>query len=343
MLKAQYKKEMESIAPRSGFEEDTVALLTQGVAPQSKEENFMVSKISKRSKILIAIAAAAFFMVSTVFAAVALLRPDEVANTFGEASIAEAFRSDDAVAINQSIKSDDYTFTLMSIVSGRNLDDYELDADEERSYVVLAISKNDGTSFDPADSNPVMISPLVDGFEPWRLNIFSLDAYCLDTTADGVRYWLISTDSLECFADHRIRLAVYDGMVPSPEVFTIDDNGVIDYNEGYTGTRAMFDLPLDPAKADPAAAAALMEAYENDASGSESDGDAASLDDDMQSAAVEYLIQGENAGMIDSIDGITGDIVSKFTIEQADGVVVEKYIVRSDDGCHEYHIVADGE
>lgn len=254
MISSQYKREMENIVPHSGFEEDTIAFLDRAVDPQHKEDKKMRNK---RMKIMIPAVLAALLLTSTVFAAVMFLRPDEVAEAFGETAMADAFRSEEAVVIDQSQQSNGYTFTLMGIVSGEHLEDIRTDAGE-RSYVVLSIEHTDGTPFAPEDDCPVTITPLIDGYEPWKLNVYSLDAYRMDTTADGIRYCLIATDSLEPFADHRVCLAVFDGIAPGANVFAMDENGVIGYNDDYTGTKAMFDLPLDAAKADPTAAEALI-------------------------------------------------------------------------------------
>ncbi len=266
MIKSQYKREMENIVPHSGFEEDTVAFLIQAVGPQNREEKTV---IKKRSAVLIAVIAAVFLMTSTVFAAVAFLRPDEVADTFGETAVAEAFRSEDAVVINRSIRSNGYNFTLMGIVSGEGLEGIRADG-EERSYLVLSIEQTDGTPFAPEDECPVTITPLINGFEPWRMSIYSLDAYRMDTTAEGIRYCLISTDSLEIFADRGVCIAVFDGIAPSTSVFAMNEDGVVGYSDSYNGTKAMFDLPLDTAKADPAAAAELVAKWEAECAGEDS-------------------------------------------------------------------------
>jgi len=161
-------------------------------------------------------------------------------------------------------------------------------------YVVLSIEHTDGTPFVSEDDCPVTITPLIDGYEPWRLNIFSLDAYCMDTTEGGIRYCLVSTDSLEIFANHRVCIAVFDGFVPSPDVFTINEDGVIGYNDSYTGAKAMFDLPLDPAKADPAAAAALVadrEAERFGANGTTSSDDDSAFSEEATGATTASSIQ----------------------------------------------------
>ena len=254
MIKSQYKREMGRIVPRPGFEEDTVAFLERAVNSQHKEETNMKSK---RMRFLIPALAAAVLLTSTVFAAVMLLRPDEVADAFGQTAVAEAFRSGDSVVVNESSQSNGYTFTLMGIVSGEHLDGIRTDAGE-RSYVVLSIGHTDGTPFAPEDECSVTVTPLIDGCEPWQWNLYSLDTYRMDTTADGIRYCFLSTDSLEKFAGRRVCIAVFDGLVPGTNVFAMDEDGVIGYSDSYTGTKAMFDLPLNAEKADPAAVAALL-------------------------------------------------------------------------------------
>ena len=77
--------------------------------------------------------------------------------------------------------------------------------------------------------------------------------------ADGVVYYLLDTQSLEMFADHTVYLAFYQGFLPSRELFSMAEDGSIAFAEGITGPHALFTLPLDESKADPAAVEDFLE------------------------------------------------------------------------------------
>lgn len=288
----QYKNQMNRINPRSSFEAETAALLCDAAGARHREENILMKK---KYKITLALAAAIVLLTGTVFAASALLRADEVADMFGESAIAEAFRSDDAVVINESQQSGEYIFTLLGIVSGEGLDDCGVDVDCARSFVVLSIAYADGREFTQLDSRPpVTVSPVIDGYEPLKVSIYSLNSYRLDTVSDGVIYCLIATDSLEIFTDHTVRIAVFDGIAPGSDIFTMGADGEIKYSEGYNGHRAMFELPLDSSKADPEAAAEFIRQIDAQWTATDDSADSA--------AAIDAEIIGQLEAQRDSTD-----------------------------------------
>ena len=60
------------------------------------------------------------------------------------------------------------------------------------------------------------------------------------------------------FADHTVRFAIYEGSgVPDTDIFSMAEDGTISLRENAVG--ALFTLPLDESKADPAAAQAFVE------------------------------------------------------------------------------------
>ena len=55
-------------------------------------------------------------------------------------------------------------------------------------------------------------------------------------------------------------MAFYEGFAPNNTIFTVAEDGSIAFADGFTGVHALFTLPLDPSKADPAAADAFLAA-----------------------------------------------------------------------------------
>ena len=70
-------------------------------------------------------------------------------------------------------------------------------------------------------------------------------------------YYLFDTRNLEMFADHTVYFAIYEGGVPDPATFPTAEDGTISLAEDMEG--ALFTLPLNESKADPAAARAFVE------------------------------------------------------------------------------------
>lgn len=223
-------------------------------------------KNKKTIKVLIAAAAALMLMTTTVFAISALLSPAQVAEQTGNQEIAEAFRSENAVLINETVTAGDYTITLLGMTSGQELQIInDMPVEAERSYVVVSVERNDGVPIDPenellapSQENSITFSPLVEGWAPHYVNAWSLSCGAHGTTVDGVRYYLFDYANLEMFADRTVYLAVYEGFAPTIDIFTMSDDGTISYADGYEGVRVMFTLPLDPSKADPEAARQLL-------------------------------------------------------------------------------------
>lgn len=258
----EYRRQLDRVTFSPDFEPRTVQLMAK--AAEEKEPVSMNKK--KTLKIIIAAAAAVALMTTTVFALSALLSPAQVAEQTGQNEIASAFRSEDAVLINETITAGDYTVTLLGMTSGQALHYInDMPAEADRSYVVVSVERKDGTPIDPMDEilapsgeNSITFSPLVEGWAPHHVNAWSLSCGAHGTTVDGIRYYLFDYANLEMFADRTVWLAIYEGFAPGTDIFTMAEDGTIFYADGYEGVRAMFTLPLDPAKADPEAAKQLL-------------------------------------------------------------------------------------
>lgn len=93
-------------------------------------------------------------------------------------------------------QSGDYTIQILGITSGKNLSGF-VDVDDGRSYIIGAISKTDGTKFD--DYADIQMSPLVSGYETWKVNIFTLDSGKSEFISDDnlTDYFVYECDTLE--------------------------------------------------------------------------------------------------------------------------------------------------
>lgn len=254
----KYKAQIDSISFRKGFEDDVIRMMRRAAA--TKEEKAMSKKKTIRIAVIAAIIIAMF--TTTVFALPLLLSPKEVANRAGQYSVAQAFESGDAIAVNKSITADGYCITLHGMTSGKSLVSINEELrEEDRSYIVISVARTDGTPITVEDEL-FWISPLVSGYETWIVNAWSLGTSASGIYDNGVVYYLYDCASLEIFANRTVYIAIYEGsMVPSPEIFVMSADGSISYRDDYKGIRGMFTLPLDPEKADPDAAAKLLEEY----------------------------------------------------------------------------------
>lgn len=258
----KYRKQFESVIFSPDFEQRTVQLM----AKVAEEKELVSMKSNKTIRILIAAAIAVAILTTTAFALSALLSPAQVAEHTGQYDIADAFRSDEAVLLNDSVSAGDYTITLLGMTSGKALQYINgMPAEVDQNYVVISVVRNDGTpiSIDenilaPSGSGSISFSPLVEGWAPHLVNAWSLNCGAHGTTVDGIRYYLFEYSGLELFADHTVYIAIYEGLAPSTNIFTMSEDGTISYAESYEGVRAMLTLPLDPAKADPKAATQLL-------------------------------------------------------------------------------------
>lgn len=259
MNRDRYHAGFDGIQFRKEFEEETVQLLLEAAGQQQeKERSSMKVKHFKKTALIAAVLAVA---VMATAAAVNLLHPAQVAEYMGHSELADAFNSEDAILLNESKEFGDFTVTLMGVTSGAHLSDVYEDADASRSYIVAAMSRTDGEAIDYDGLQNIMVTPLVSGYQPWEVNNFTLGGGYQSVIADGMRtaYYIFECESLEVFADHTIYLACYEGMAPSSDMLQMAQNGSISFLDSYAGPHALFTLPLDPAKANPEKAAAIVD------------------------------------------------------------------------------------
>ncbi len=254
MKREDYRRAFDQIPFSPDFEARTQALLHQRARELEKEPEIM-KFTSLKKKFAVAAATVAALAVS-VSAAVLLLSPAQVAERSGQPALAAAFGSADAVRVEETKTVGDYNVTLQGLVSGQGLTDYSAEVDGSRTYVVLSIDRRDGA---PLTEVPyeLAFTPLIRGYNAWSVNAWTLGGGWTAFAENGTGYYLFETESVEMFADQTVYFAVYEGMAPSTEQFEMHEDGSITMREGVVG--AMFTLPLDASKADPAAAKALVD------------------------------------------------------------------------------------
>lgn len=255
MTREEYRAAFDSISFSADFQERTKALLNQEQRRTAEKENEPMH-MRKTGKTAILIAAVVAALTLSVSAAVLLLTPAQVAEHVEAPLLAEAFESEGAVLLDETVESGDYAITLAGLVSGKGLS-WSQDADESHTYAVLYLRRLDGTPLETQtfDFTAYTLTPLVAGCHPSAVNNWTLGSSATGFAQDGVYYYLLDTHDLGIFADHTVYLAFYEGSsCPSKDSFDVTEDTVA-FADGFAGkTRALFELPLDPAQADPAAA-----------------------------------------------------------------------------------------
>ena len=208
----------------------------------------------------------------TGYAAVKYLSPDKVATEFENDTLADAFQGKDALWINDTKEANDYSVTLMGVVSGKKLNAHPIVQNEkvvtDSTYMVISIEKSDGTAMpkpEEEDFTRFLISPLIKGENPYSVNIFSMANGCGCTTQDGIQYYLLECNNLEVFAKQGVQLAVTDASVISDETYSFDeDTKVVSSNKKYAGVNLLFDVQFPEEKADSSKAKELLKQWSGD-------------------------------------------------------------------------------
>ena len=132
----------------------------------------------------------------TVYAAWKYLNPKEAATEVGDQKLADAF-GDKGTAIEHECQTENgYKVTMLGVVSGKNISDNLITDDngtilENRSYIVTAFSKEDGTAFEESEDNKVgqfYVSPYIKGQDPAKVNIYHMDGVCHSFIKNGIYY-----------------------------------------------------------------------------------------------------------------------------------------------------------
>lgn len=217
---------------------------------KSEELNMSKKSFSVKRTVLL-VAAIVCLIGTTVFAAYHLMSAKDVANTLGDTKLAASFENSNYPV--ETVTDGKYTASILDVVSGENLSDFKgsaWDIVPERTYAVVAIEKADKTPMTIGE--PIMVTPLIQGLKPWEYNIASMHGSYTENVIDGVLYRIIEMDSIECFANQKIYIAITDSMFISNEHFAIEENsGKITAKEEYNGTNILFELDVDKSKPNP--------------------------------------------------------------------------------------------
>ena len=256
MNRRDYRAAFDAVDFSADFEERTLQKLA--AVRQASEKEQIIMPMNRVKKTALLIAAAVALLAVSVSAAVVWLTPAQVADRVEEPLLAEAFQSEDAIVLDESVTAGDYQITLAGMVSGEDLSvptDYNGEIINDRTYAVFRVARADG---EPLTDYPnLSYSPLVDGYHVRCVNAWTLGTTTQQFIEDGVIYCLFDCRNLEMFADHPVRFAIYEGGITNTDLFSMAEDGTISLRESVVG--ALFTLPLDESKADPAAAQAFVE------------------------------------------------------------------------------------
>ena len=216
-----------------------------------REEPVMTKRNCNFKKILIIAAAALCVIGTSVFAAFHLMSAKETVNALGDSKLAQYFSKQGSVS--DTVTDGSYKATVLGIASGENLSEFKSsswDMFPERTYVVVAIEKADGSAMTFDDS--ILVTPLIQGLNPFQYNIFTMNGGCISDIIDGVLYRIIEFDSIEYFADREVYMAVLSEAFINNKSYSYDDaTGEITPVNDYNGTNILIKLKLDKSKADP--------------------------------------------------------------------------------------------
>lgn len=256
MNRQDYRAAFDAVDFSADFEERTLQKLA--ALRQASEKEQIIMPMNRVKKTALLIAAAVALLAVSVSAAVVWLTPAQVADRVEEPLLAEAFQSEDAIVLDESVTTGDYQITLAGMVSGEDLSvptDYNGEIINDRTYAVFRVARADG---EPLTDYPnLSYSPLVDGYHVRCVNAWTLGTTTQQFIEDGVIYCLFDCRNLEMFADHPVRFAIYEGGIPNTDLFSMAEDGTISLRESVVG--ALFTLPLDESRADPEAARAFVE------------------------------------------------------------------------------------
>ena len=239
--------------------------LNQKILNQAKEREEMKRRKKWVPGIVFSLVFALAAGTGVVYAAYRLLTPEQTAEKIGDKKLAQAFSGEDAVNINETQHFEKYDVTLMGIASGEDIAECVTEKNGEilndRTYIVTAVSRTDGTPMPENAADEAygdmrfFVSPLIQGCNPALVNVISMDGVYTEFIQDDVLYRLTECSNIEIFADRTVYLCVSDGDLYNEEAYNYDEStGEITRAEDYKGVNALFELPLDPALADPEAA-----------------------------------------------------------------------------------------
>lgn len=255
-MENKIKKSYKNISPTDEQKDRILSnILNSNVTVNSNNTKVIRKEFfMKRKSIVAAIIIICILTVSvTTYAAFKWLNANQVTQKMGHDKLSEALAKKYGKSENQIqvMKGDKITAHYLGFVSGKKLiDDFEVNI--EKSYIITAISKNDGSKL-TYDEN-IIVTPFIKGINPKDFNIYTIDGEKHSQIIDGILYSITACDTLEIFADK----GAYIGVLENPD-FTAAYNfnkttGEITQNNNFKGLNLLFEVKLDASKADPEAA-----------------------------------------------------------------------------------------
>jgi hypothetical protein len=234
------------------------AELVEKVKQNTFKEKSVIMKNNtmRHSFSAIAVIVAILLTATTVFATWYFLKPSDIADKVGNHTLSAAFESETAININASATSGDYTFTLLAVVTGKDISDMPYYKNDElqndRTYAVLAIQKVGDIPFDNQSVDNFFASPLIKDTNPAQVNAMSMGGGYSQSIVEGVLYRIVECDNVEIFADRGLYFAVCSGMFYNRNAFIWNEQtGEIKPNPDSSEASAVFDLPIDKSLANP--------------------------------------------------------------------------------------------
>ena len=200
-----------------------------------------------------------------VYAAYKWLNPSTVAYELDNDKLAASFNKIESEL--QIQESNEYRVIYFGVISGDDIG-HEIGSNGEvvsdRTYVAVAIQRKDGTAMDK-DKDEFFVSPLVQNLKPWQFNTFAMNGDVGKYVKEGTLYLIVACDNIEMFAKSKVYLAVQNGMTYNIDAYSYDEStGEVSRNKEYEDLNLLFDLELDKSKADPEAANAFIEKWNNE-------------------------------------------------------------------------------
>lgn len=245
--------------------------LNRKILDQVKEEGSMKNRRFMRKGAVAAVAAALAAAGSmTAFAAWQYRSASQVAEELGEEGLPQVFEeqaadnadsNDKTVYESQSFGG--YKVVLLGMVSGKDLSAHERMSGgtihSDRTYLAVAVSREDGRPVD-AEAEDFFVSPLIGSLNPKDNNVLYWAGNYGQYVEDGILYRLTECDNIEYFADQNLYVCVTDTTFYQKGLYDWKEaEGEIVRNDGYEGLNALFELQIDPSKADPEKAGNLLQ------------------------------------------------------------------------------------
>ena len=291
--------------------------VNQKIINSMNQKGNQTMKKFKKIPVLLGLTCALCVGATTAYAAYHYLSPATVAKKMDNNKLSEAFKGKQSIEINQTQHFKDYDITLLGITSGKNLSQYFKDDKlvSERTYSVVAIKTTDNKTLSKDEwyEKNFLVSPYIQGFEPWKVNTFTLDGGYEQFVEDNTLYRITECDNIEKFADHTIYLGISDTTFFEKDAFTYDEKtGNIAKNEKYDGVNALFTLPIDKSKANAKEVKQFMKELEKTDSKTEEDST------DSTDASIKEWVAKITPENIDQYADVIKDSVQ--TITPKDGV-----------------------